>query len=100
MKREATITNFTDVPNPTQRPLFDFYNIEIGSLEYYILVYTAFIVASIILTPLSRNLCYLILMNAAKVLHNKMFNNILQAPMRFFDTNPSGKQMIDSRHGW
>lgn len=81
--------NFTD--HTTERPIFDFNNIKVGSKEYYILVYTAFILASIILTPLSRNLCYLIFIKASKVLHNKMFNNILQAPMRFFDTNPSGK---------
>lgn len=30
-------------------------------------------------------------MNASKALHNKMFNCILRAPMKFFDTNPSGR---------
>ncbi|KAJ8931068.1 hypothetical protein NQ314_016097, partial [Rhamnusium bicolor] len=69
---------------------------KIGSQDYYIIIYTICIISSIILTPLSRNLCYLIFMNASKVLHNKMFHNILQAPMRFFDTNPSARAPVFS----
>lgn len=65
---------------------------QIPPKEWYIIVYSIFIAAAVVLTPLSRNVCYLIFMRASKSLHNKMFNNILQAPMRFFDTNPSGKQ--------
>lgn len=30
-------------------------------------------------------------MRASKVLHDNMFSSMLQAPMRFFDTNPSGR---------
>lgn len=30
-------------------------------------------------------------MRASKVLHDKMFSGILNAPMRFFDLNPSGR---------
>lgn len=30
-------------------------------------------------------------MKAARRLHNKMFFGLLRAPMRFFDTNPSGR---------
>jgi len=33
------------------------------------------------------NLC----MKASKNLHNRMFGSLLSAPMRFFDTNPSGR---------
>lgn len=64
---------------------------QIPPKEWYIIIYSIFIGAAIILTPLSRNVCYIIYMRASKSLHNKMFSNILQAPMRFFDTNPSGK---------
>lgn len=38
--------------------------------------------------------CFLffkICMRSSKILHDKMFASILHAPMRFFDTNPSGR---------
>ncbi|KAJ8980199.1 hypothetical protein NQ317_003764 [Molorchus minor] len=63
----------------------------IGSQDFYITVYTIFIVAAIILTPARSLLFYKIFMNASKGLHKKMFNNVLRAPMRFFDVNPSGR---------
>ncbi|KAJ8945507.1 hypothetical protein NQ318_017951, partial [Aromia moschata] len=63
----------------------------IGSRDFYIIVYTVFIVASMILTPARSLLFYKIFMNASKGLHNKMFSNVLRAPMRFFDVNPSGR---------
>lgn len=61
------------------------------SEEFYIYVYTGCILACIILTTSRSLLYYKICTTASKVLHNKMFANVLQAPMRFFDTNPSGK---------
>lgn len=57
-----------------------------------ILIYTMCIIASIILTTLRSLLFFKVCMNASRGLHNKMFNNILQATMRFFDTNPSGNK--------
>lgn len=75
----------------TNDTVFDTSFSEIPPKEWYIVIYSIFIGAAIILTPLSRNVCYIIYMRASKSLHNKMFSNILQAPMRFFDTNPSGK---------
>lgn len=62
----------------------------IGSQEFYMVTYTVFIVASMILTPARSILFYKIFMNASKGLHKKMFSNVLAAPMKFFDTNPSG----------
>ena len=41
-------------------------------------------------------LFYVVIVNASRVLHNRMFGSVLRAPMRFFDTNPSG--MIDVCH--
>ncbi|KAJ8932364.1 hypothetical protein NQ314_014731 [Rhamnusium bicolor] len=63
----------------------------IGSQDFYIVIYTVFIIASILLTPTRSWLFYKIFMNASKGLHNQMFSNVLRAPMRFFDTNPSGR---------
>lgn len=65
----------------------------VGSQEYYIALYTIFIIASMVLTPARSLLFYRIFMNASKGLHKKMFANVLAAPMRFFDTNPSGMSL-------
>lgn len=64
----------------------------LSSQDFYIAVYTIFIVSSMILTPARSFMFYKIFMNASKGLHKKMFSNVLAAPMRFFDTNPSGKK--------
>ncbi|XP_065162760.1 probable multidrug resistance-associated protein lethal(2)03659 [Atheta coriaria] len=54
-------------------------------------IYTGLIVATVILTTVRSLFFYKVCMNASKSLHNQMFSNILQATMRFFDTNPSGR---------
>ncbi|CAG9863420.1 unnamed protein product [Phyllotreta striolata] len=59
--------------------------------EYFIWIYSALIILSIVLLTVRSFMYYKVCMTASKVLHNKMFNNVLQAPMRFFDTNPSGR---------
>nr|XP_023011971.1 multidrug resistance-associated protein 4-like [Leptinotarsa decemlineata]XP_023011972.1 multidrug resistance-associated protein 4-like [Leptinotarsa decemlineata] len=61
------------------------------SRDEYITIYSVFILGSIILTTARSILYFKICMTASKVLHNKIFSNVLQAPMRFFDTNPSGR---------
>ncbi|KAF7283323.1 ATP-binding cassette sub-family C member 4-like [Rhynchophorus ferrugineus] len=59
--------------------------------DSYIYIYTALIIASIVLTT-SRSILFMkICMNSSKALHNKMFNCLLKAPMAFFDTNPCGR---------
>lgn len=62
------------------------------SQMFYINLYTILIVGATIFTVLRSWLFFKICMHASKVLHNTMFSNILQATMRFFDTNPSGKR--------
>ncbi|CAG9768844.1 unnamed protein product [Ceutorhynchus assimilis] len=57
----------------------------------YIYIYTGLILISIILTTARSTLFMNVCMCASKALHNKMFNCILKAPMKFFDTNPSGR---------
>lgn len=59
--------------------------------NYYIMIYSSLIIGSIVLLTLRSYLYYYVCMTASKVLHNHMFHNVLQAPMRFFDTNPSGR---------
>ncbi|ENN79951.1 hypothetical protein YQE_03598, partial [Dendroctonus ponderosae] len=57
----------------------------------YIYIYTGLIVSSIVLTTARSTLFMNVCMSASKALHNKMFNCILKAPMKFFDTNPCGR---------
>ncbi|KAL3283197.1 hypothetical protein HHI36_006347 [Cryptolaemus montrouzieri] len=59
--------------------------------DLYIKVYTVLILLAIFLTSFRSVLFFKICMNSARKLHNLMFANILQAKMRFFDTNPSGR---------
>lgn len=60
--------------------------------KFYINMYTILIIGSVILNTARSILFFKLTMRASKGLHDTMFNNILQATMRFFDTNPSGKQ--------
>ncbi|KAI2474204.1 ATP binding cassette (ABC) transporter subfamily C member, partial [Diabrotica virgifera virgifera] len=57
----------------------------------YIIIYTILMFSSMILLTLRSFLYFIVCMSSSRTLHNKMFSNILQAPMRFFDTNPSGR---------
>ncbi|XP_036143536.1 multidrug resistance-associated protein 4-like isoform X2 [Monomorium pharaonis] len=56
-----------------------------------IYVYTFCIIASAGTTLFSIFLYTKICMNSSCNLHNTMFSNLLQAPMSFFNTNPSGR---------
>ena len=42
-------------------------------------------------------LFFYVCVNAAKILHNRMFGAVLRAPIRFFDTNPIGKEVAKFR---
>lgn len=64
---------------------------EVLSQTNYIVIYTILIILSIILITARSLLFYKVSMNSSRNLHNTMFANILQATMRFFDTNPSGR---------
>lgn len=62
--------------------------------HWAIYIYTFCILACIVLT-LTRSFLFMkICMDAGRSLHNTMFANILQATMRFFNANPSGKSRI------
>ena len=59
-----------------------------------IYIYTFFIVSCIALTIIRSFLFMKICMHAGRALHDSMFANILQATMRFFNLNPSGKKKL------
>lgn len=56
-----------------------------------IYIYSGFIAGVIFVTLIRSFLFFKIAMIASKNLHNRMFSALLKAPMRFFDTNPSGR---------
>jgi ATP-binding cassette subfamily C (CFTR/MRP) protein 4 len=44
----------------------------------------------ILLALINRNIFFLVFARASTALHNNMFQQILRAPVRFFDVNPVG----------
>ncbi|EFA04472.2 putative multidrug resistance-associated protein lethal(2)03659-like Protein [Tribolium castaneum] len=54
-------------------------------------VYLALIVVLIIVTFLRSILYFTLAMKASRNLHNNMFTTLLQAQMKFFNSNPSGR---------
>ncbi len=59
-------------------------------------IFTLFTVVTIILNLLRSGLIYALVINASRVLHNRMFASVLRAPAKFFDTNPSGESICAS----
>ncbi|XP_066258760.1 probable multidrug resistance-associated protein lethal(2)03659 isoform X2 [Euwallacea similis] len=59
--------------------------------DFSVIIYTVLILSLTVLA-LSRSLTfYRFAMKASTTLHNSMFNKIVYATMRFFNTNPSGR---------
>ncbi|XP_045489358.1 probable multidrug resistance-associated protein lethal(2)03659 isoform X1 [Pieris rapae] len=56
-----------------------------------IYIYSAMIIALVVVSLLRSFLFFSMAMRASTRLHNKMFSSITRAPMRFFHTNPSGR---------
>lgn len=59
--------------------------------EIALYIYTGLICIVIFLTLLRSFGFFKMAMFASRKLHKKMFHALLQTPMRFFDTNPSGR---------
>lgn len=56
-----------------------------------IYIYTVFIIGTIVVTVVRSFVFFKVAMRSSKNLHSRMFHALLQTPMRFFDTNPSGR---------
>ncbi|XP_046622338.1 ATP-binding cassette sub-family C member 4-like [Neodiprion virginianus] len=68
---------------------FDKYGLLRRNVAIY--VYTAIIVTCVFFLLLRSIFCVRVCMNASCNLHNYMFENLLRAPMKFFNANPSGR---------
>uniref|UniRef100_A0A0K8RTW6 Multidrug resistance-associated protein 4 n=1 Tax=Crotalus horridus TaxID=35024 RepID=A0A0K8RTW6_CROHD len=60
-------------------------------LPWYLGMYAGLTVATILFSILRSLLMFHILVNAARTLHNKMFQSVLKTPVLFFDRNPIGR---------
>ncbi|XP_025836971.1 probable multidrug resistance-associated protein lethal(2)03659 [Agrilus planipennis] len=85
------LDNFTNFsPNEPLESYFAIQQPHSRRLEY-VYIYTGFIILSIVLLTIRAVVFNWVCMASSKALHNTMFNNVLQATMRFFNTNPSGR---------
>lgn len=63
----------------------------IGNGDLCISCLSGLTVATIIFGFMRSLIMFNALVNSAEMLHNRMFNSILRAPVRFFDINPIGE---------
>lgn len=64
---------------------------DVPDTETCIYVYTGLIVGLFVVALARSLLFYKLAMWSSQALHDMLFNNIIRATMRFFDTNPSGR---------
>ncbi|XP_046746883.1 ATP-binding cassette subfamily C member 4-like isoform X1 [Diprion similis] len=91
LNKSMTVSNQTvdQRPNFWQPTWLDEYGILRPTIAVY--VYT-FCIAGCVFFALFRSVLFMKLsMNASQNIHNTMFANLLQATMRFFNTNPTGR---------
>lgn len=65
--------------------------IKIFKTDLAIYIYTVLIVFAITVTLFRSMLFFNVAMRSSRNLHKSIFHALLEAPMRFFDTNPSGR---------
>ncbi|KAL3283447.1 hypothetical protein HHI36_006592 [Cryptolaemus montrouzieri] len=75
----------------TQRVIVNGNEFTILTNEMIIYIYVSFVISLIVLAVTKSILFHNFCVSASKHLHNNMFKCLLQAPMRFFDTNCNGK---------
>ncbi|XP_029941779.1 ATP-binding cassette sub-family C member 4 [Salarias fasciatus] len=78
-------------------------------LDYYLGIYGGLTAATIVFGFMRNMVLFRVLVKCSEFLHNSMFNSILRAPVRFFDTNPIGRVLnrfskdiglLDSQMPW
>lgn len=84
---DEIISNSTETMGNSLLSYFD----EILTGDICIYIYTVLIILIVTLT-FTRSMSFLLFcLKAATRLHNNMFAKIAKAPMRFYNTNPSGR---------
>ncbi|XP_046623147.1 ATP-binding cassette subfamily C member 4-like isoform X4 [Neodiprion virginianus] len=87
--RNGTVGLQHEIDSSSQSQWFD----EFGLLNVIpsIYIYAGFVISCIIFVTLRNMLFLRMCINASHNIHSEMFANLLQATMRFFNTNPSGR---------
>lgn len=92
---EESHINYTDLLNTTLQITDDDVFIDnkytIWTTEFCLYVYGSLIIALFIIALARSLLFYLLAVRSSQKLHDIMFYNVINASMRFFDTNPSGR---------
>lgn len=83
--RNSTLTSNNDTTVATNN------NFPQLPMDTCINIYTGLIVGLFVIAFVRSMMFYKLAMCSSKSLHNSMFENVIKAPMRFFDTNPSGR---------
>lgn len=72
--------------------------IELNQSVYYVLktdvsliVYGVLVILVLILSASRAVFFFIVTMRASRNIHSRIFHCLLQAPMKFFDTNPTGR---------
>jgi ABC-type multidrug transport system fused ATPase/permease subunit len=69
---------------------------DIGYLgeDIYLFVYTGVVAGIFFLTKARAISFFLFCMRISVQVHNKMFQSLVRAPIKFFDDNPSGNKLL------
>ncbi|XP_078665475.1 ATP-binding cassette sub-family C member 9-like [Branchiostoma floridae x Branchiostoma belcheri] len=62
-----------------------------NSTDYYIIGYTGLSMGAIVLSAAAVATSILSSLRGARVMHDRMVHNIVRAPLRFFETTPTGR---------
>ncbi|XP_060065903.1 ATP-binding cassette sub-family C member 5-like [Ylistrum balloti] len=62
-----------------------------GGMDFYLSIYLASIGAIILLASLKSVIGSTVMVKASDRLHNRALDNVMKAPMAFFDANPTGR---------
>lgn len=80
-------TEIDGVASVTDNSIFNF----LHNTDEYLYFFGVLVILLFVVALIRSMLFYKLAMNSSQKLHDVMFTNILKAPMRFFDTNPSGR---------
>ncbi|XP_066267633.1 ATP-binding cassette sub-family C member 4-like [Branchiostoma lanceolatum] len=86
-------SNVGDMVNTTSMPTNSStaFSVAPPDTHFYIYVLTAFTAGALFMNVVGVRILFFVAVKSSTNLHNGMFNAIIRAPIRFFDTNPVGR---------